>query len=160
MAKEKKKKGSYGKVLGFCTVVACLAALLGWGFGGDGFGLGGGGFGFGGSNGNGGNDNSNGGSYAEYNTDYNPYQNEPYDDTDGSGYTNGMHTEVVRVIRVVRDSIYHGEQEITIGELEQILDELGGQNHEWELVDEQAISETYDNVLALMLGRGIDPVFR
>jgi len=156
MAKEKKKKGNYGKVLGFCTAVACIAALLGWGIGGDGFGLGGGGLGFGGGgNGNGGN-GTNGG-YVSQNEDQPPYSNEAGEGPiNENGYTNGA-TEAVRIIRVVRDDIFHGDNLVTLGELEYILDELHSPYYGWELVDEQAISEVYDSVLSLMLERGIDP---
>jgi len=159
MAKDgKKKKGNYGKVLGFCAVVACVAALLGWGFGGGGFGLGDGGFG------SGGNDTSNGANgtgsgYEDQNEDPPSYSNGADEETDDqNGYTNGVTLEVVRVIRVVRDDIFHGDSLITLGELEYILDELHLIYDDWELVDEQAISEVYDSVLALMLERGIDPI--
>ena len=160
--KEKKKKGNYGKVLGFCAVVACLAALLGWGFGGNGFGLGTGGFGpFGGSGDGNGGDNDTGSGYTEYteNQTANEDPNANPDEADyQNGDTNGAAIEVVRTIRVVRDDIFHGQQQVTIGELEYILDELYSPNEEWEIVDEQAISEVFDAVLALMIERGINPV--
>ena len=143
MAKEKKKKGSYGKVLGFCVIVGCVAAFLAW-FGGDfgwPFGLGDSGSG----------SNGNGSGYTAEN-DYPAVQ----DNGPSAGNDTGdTYTEPELLIRIAGNTIYHGEQEITIGELAQILDELNQPGFVWELRDEQAIMETYENVKALLVENDI-----
>ena len=143
MAKEKKKKSSYGKVLGFCIIVGCLAAFLAW--------LTGGGFGFGGIGlpfGLGGNGNGNGGGYATDNGAP-PQDDQNYSAYEPGGYDTPEEPELL--IRVVQNTIYHGEREITIDDLVPLFEELNQPGLIWELRDEQAILETYENVKAILL---------
>jgi len=150
--KKKKKKGAYGKVLGFCVLVGCVAGFLAM-FGGDGFGFGGGGFGLGGSGNGNGNEpanGTNGGGYVSQN-------NTPDNDTEENpGYENGNEGNnigeepVELVIRVVGNSIYHGERELTTTELTQLFDDVNQPGFTWELHDEQAIMETFELVQMIM----------
>ena len=151
MAKDKKKKkGSYGKVLGFCIIVGCVAVLFNW-LGGAGFGIGGDfGLPFGlGSDGNG----SNSSGYAAENDnnltqDVGTTSSEEPDDDDAA-------IEPELLIRVVYNRIYHGELEITIEEFTQLLEDINQADLVWELRDEHAIMETYENVRTLMQDNGI-----
>ena len=153
----KKKKGNYGKVLGFCAVVACAAALLGWlGGVGGGFGLPFGGGGNGGGNGDG--NGANGGGYSvqdEVTPGDNQDATADTQDEEGDISTPPVEEPPVLLIRVVNDRIYHGDVEITIDELVGILEALNQPDYVWELRDEQAIMETYENVRVLMLETGI-----
>jgi len=160
--KKKKKKGAYGKVLGFCVLVGCIATALAW--------LGSGSLGFGG-NGNFGlpflgqqdsNDNgdNNGGEYYAPPED-NDTNNT--DDTNGNDDDNGTNDNgdtvvdepVELVIRVVGNAIYHGENEITAEELVRLFNDVNQPGFTWELRDEQAIMETFENVRVLMRENGI-----
>ena len=153
---KKKKKGNYGKVLGFCGVVACAALLFAW-LGGSGFGFGGGGgfglpFGGSGNNGNGGGygDGTNGGYTSYPPSDYTPPNGTNGGGENGESGENGADEDVELVIRVVNNRIYHGENEITLDELVPLLEELNQPGAIWELRDEQAIMETYELVRAIM----------
>ncbi|MCL2362618.1 MAG: hypothetical protein FWC73_12505 [Defluviitaleaceae bacterium] len=160
MAKEKKKKkGSYGKVLGYCVAVGCVAALLaifggGLGFGGGGFGLP-----FGGGSGG-----SNGGNGTGYTNDSIIQNDDPEESDDTNNHEisedGAFEESAILTIRVVNNRIYHGEDEITIDELVQLFDDLNYPDATWELRDEQAIMETFENVQALMRENGISYVVR
>ena len=152
--KKKKKKGHYGKVLGFCAVVGCAAFLLSMLGGGGGFGFG---LPWAGGNGNGNGNGSNGGGYEA-----NGYQpSTDYETTNGeNGYAydengNGAPVEPVLIIRVVGNDIYHGYEPITLDDLVPLLEEINQPGYVWELRDVQAIMETYDNVKVLMEENGI-----
>jgi len=147
----KKKKKGYGKVLGFCVIAGCLAALF-WGAGY--FGLGGGILPWGQSEGG----NGNGG-YTEQN---NQEEAQPPGDTSEApdAPDNGEEIAPELLIRVARDMVYHGERQITIDELVPLLEELNRPGYVWELHDDQAIVETYDNVKALMRENGIEFIER
>ena len=155
MYKKKKKRSYGGKIVGTCVVAGCIVALL-WGAGH--FGLDGGLLPWGQEDGGilGG---RNGGVSA---------QNQSPGDATPAGNDSDVPEEPDEndesapdlIIRVVRDRIYHGEQEIDIDRLMQILDELNQPGYEWELHDDQAIVETYDNVRAIMLENGIEFVER
>jgi len=148
---KKKKKGAYGKVLGFCIIVGGIAALLGW--------LGvGGGLGLFGGNGNG--DNVNGTSNGAGAGDYAPYEQdadyeEPPEDDVGNDFV--YEEPHLFTIRVVYDRIYHGDEPISLEQLEEIIDETDHPGAEWELVDERAYVGYLDLVRALMESRGIVP---
>jgi len=154
--KKKKKKG-YGKMLGFCGIVGCVAALL-WGAGN--FGLGGGLLPWGQAGGGNGSGSGNGG-YASQN---NQQQNTPppgqgtNEDPGDNG--NGEVAADELIIRVERDMIYHSERQITIDELVPLLESLNYPGAIWELHDDQAIVETYENVIALMRENGIEFIER
>jgi len=166
---KKKKKGSYGKVLGYCVAVSCVAALLA--VLGGGFGLGGGGFGLPWGSGNGsGNANGNGTNGSGYTNETTTQTNDP-DETDASGdyYDNNDHEisengafdePVELLIRVVNDRIYHIEREVTLEELVSLFEGLNSPDATWELRDEQAIMETFENVQALMRENGVVYVVR
>ena len=155
MAK-KKKKGYGRKFVGTCVVVGCIAALL-WGAGN--FGLGGGLLPWG---------QGEGFSIIGSGDGSAPAQNQPQNETSGAGNANDAPDETgdveetapVLLIRVARDRIYHGEDEIDIDGLMQILDELNQPGYVWELYDDQAIAGTYDNVKAIMLENGIEFIER
>ena len=146
----KKKKRGYGrKFVGTCIVVGCIAAIL-WGIGEFGFG-GGGLLPWGQGDGSavvGQNENGQpaSGAPANGNADEIAY-GEPTDADDSAP---------VLVIRVVRDRVYHGEQEIDMDGLMTALDLYNQPGYVWELHDDQAIVETYDNVRAVMLENGIE----
>ena len=151
--KDKKKKKGYGKVFGFCVVVGCIAALL-WGAGH--FGLGGGILPWGqieSGNGNGG-----------YTGQTNQPQDEapPPQETNEAPYEPGNDDESAPelLIRVSRDIIYHGEQQISIDDLVPLLEQLNQPGYVWELHDDQAIVETYENVKTLMRENGIEFIER
>jgi len=152
MAK-KKKKNSYGKAVGFCVIVGCVAALL-WGAGN--FGLGGGILPWGQSNGGNGDGNGNGG-YAQQN-------NQPQDETPPQENENeepgdegeGDEAAPVLVIRVVRDTVYHGENQISIDELTPILEQINQPGDIWELHNVQAIAETFNQVEEIMRDVGVN----
>ena len=150
MAKKKKKKG-YGKVVGFCAVVGCIAALL-WGAGQ--FGLGGGLLPWGQVNG--GNGSGDGG-YAQQNGQQEapPVHIEPEEDTAA-----GEEVPPVLIIRVVRDTVYHGDRQISIDELMPLLEEISQPGDVWELYDDQAIVGTYETVIALMRDSGVEFIER
>jgi len=137
---KKKKKGSYGKVLGYCTAVGCTALLVAWLFGdGIGFGLGGPG---GGSNGGNG---TNGGYSAPQDETYHVVvtpggQDEPDDQQQED--TAIPEPEVpVLIIRVVNSDIYHGDDAITLDDLGRLFDDINQPGFLWELHDEYAIME-------------------
>ena len=171
MSKEKKKKKShYGKVLGFCAVVVCAAALLA--IFGDGIGFGGGGGGLfpgrgpGGSNGDG-NGDGNGGDGSGYVQTYNePPQDNNGNGTgengngNGNGAENGVPDMPVLTITVRVDSIYHGDEPVDIDDLEDLLLALHQPGFEWELLDDNAIYGTIQNVRTIMNNNGIDFVER
>ena len=163
--KKKKSNSAYYKVAAACVAVVCILGALAFLFGDGGFGLG---DGFGGIGGRGGDSNNGGSHYAGQNdvngeettstetdtagqetedNEYDPEQ-DPEDDTT-------VVEPPVLVIRVVSNTIYHGEQEVTIDELVQIFDEINQPGLTWELRDEQAIMETFANVRALMNEHGI-----
>ena len=158
MAKEKKKKkGNYGKVLGFCVVVGCAAALLAWIMGDGGFGFGDGFGGIGGS-GPGGNGNGSNGTVQEgqYDPPADTTATETSDDDDRTIQEIEFVAEpLVLIIRVVNNLIYHGDNEVTLDDLAILFNEVSHQDLMWELRDEQAIMETYENVIALMQEHGI-----
>ena len=152
--KEKKKKKGYGKVFGFCVVVGCITALL-WGAGN--FGIGDGLLPWGQVNS--GNGNGNGG-YTGQN-DQPQETPPPIEINEAPGVpVNGEESEPELLIRVVRGLIYHGERQITIDELVPLLEELSRPGYVWELHDEQAIVETYENVKAIMRENGIEFIER
>jgi len=146
---KKKKKGSYGKVLGTCVVGGCIVALLAL-FGGNfdiGWPLGGGG----GGNGNGGQTNGGNG-YTNQDTYHDPtYTNDEeapgYDDQNQNGQNDG---EVELVIRVVGNTIYHVDTEVELNDLVGLLERYNRPGARWELHDEQAIMETFELVEMLM----------
>jgi len=146
-ANVKKKKKYRGKVVGTCACACIIAAFL-WGIGFDGIGFGGGGGGFfGGGDGNG---NGNGGQYTAPpsgndtdESDNNGTQNQD-NETSGDENGNGAQYAAILLIRVVEDSIYHGDEPITMDQLPGILQEHPGQV--WELRGERAIMATYEAV--------------
>jgi len=159
--KKKKKKGPYGKVLGFCILAGCVAALLG-AFGSGGLGSGLWPFGDSGS-GNNSDSGTNGASSTEEYTPENnaadtPQENEASDNA--AVYEPEAPEEPAAaglVIRVYRDTIFHGDEEIDIEGLEQIIEELNYDGADWELVEEQSLEYTRNLVLATMEAAGISP---
>jgi len=153
--KKKKKKGSYGKVFGFCVVAGGIIALVSmFGFGGGGgWGLFGGNGGSGNGEGNGTNGGTNTEAHAPYteqgNENETPYEDEPNGDT-------AYNEPTTQIITVTHDRIYHGDQEITAGELEQIIDELNQPGVTWQLVDYRAYVEPLELVKSILRDNGID----
>ncbi|MCL2527474.1 MAG: hypothetical protein FWE42_03565 [Defluviitaleaceae bacterium] len=159
--KKKKKKGAYGKVLGFCVLASCAALVLAF-FGGDGFGFGGGsGFGLGGPGGNG-NGTANGTSGSGYSQgEYVPGDNYEDDNNQENGSDGVINDEPVNLtIRVSGNNIYHDQDEVTSYELIRLFEEVNQPGLIWELVDDQAIHETLVTVRALMNENGVDFVER
>jgi len=154
--KKKKKKGNYGKVAGYCVVVGCAAALLAWLVGDGGFGFG---EGFGGLGGGQGQNGANGGYNAYQEQAYNPdvvagEQHEPEDEHIND--PNIPEPELpVLIIRVVNNNIYHGDDPISTDDLVRLFEDINQPGFVWELRDEQAIMETYENVKVLMNENGI-----
>jgi len=160
--KKKKKKGAYGKVLGFCVLAGCVAALLGW-LGSGGFGFGGGsGFGLpwgqqGEGNGSGGDGNAGSG-YVQQNNE----NNDEETNNEASGYDpyqngGGVADEGINLtIRVSGNTIYHGEDEVSSYALIRLFEGINQPGFVWELVDDQAILETLENVRMLMRENGVD----
>ena len=171
--KKKKKKGAYGKVLGFCVLAGGIAAVLAWlGSGGLGFG-GGGGFGLPWGQGNG---NSSGGDSYNGNGAYYSSPGGDYQDINGDGVSENNNQSDVNetgnneaseyegganeappllVISVVGNTIFHGDDEITIDEMVRLFDDINQPGFTWELRDEQAIMETFETVRTLMLENGV-----
>ena len=58
------------------------------------------------------------------------------------------------VIRVAGDAIFHGDDPVTIAQLQSILDEHDGPGVMWELRDEQAILGVYEEVRILLVEQG------
>ena len=157
MAK-KKKKGSYGKVLGFCVIVGCVAALL---FGAGHFGLGGGflpcGQGDGGIRGD-----RIGGIPVQYLPPETPAPaSQEANDTPGQPGEGEDGYQVPELsIRITRDRIYHDGQEIDMDGLLQTLEALNQPGDIWEVHDDQAIVQVYDDVIALLRENGIEFIER
>ncbi|MCL2403990.1 MAG: hypothetical protein FWC92_00445 [Defluviitaleaceae bacterium] len=150
----KKKKKGYGKVLGFCAIVGCVAALF-WGAGY--FGFGGGILPWAYGDGTNGTSNGNGNNNGAYTAQDNQYQDTSQVDPDETANIPGEDEVLppVLIIRVTRGEIYHGDRQISIYELVPILEELNQPGYVWELHDDQAIVETYENVIALMRESGV-----
>jgi len=155
---KKKKKGSYGKVVGFCVAVGCVATLLA--ILGGGFGLGGGGFGlpFGGNGSGSNNGTTNNNGYANEPTNNDESQEDSYDYEISEDSV--FEEPIELVIVVAYNRIYHNQQEVTLDELVLLLNDLNDPNFTWELIDEQAILETLENVQALMRENDIAYVLR
>ena len=165
---EKKKKKSYGKVIGFCVVVAIIASLFGWGFGG------GGGWPWArGNNGRGDGRYETSGNYDNgdgYQTDNgyvgdgadNGNADDYYTQPDENGLTDAPEPPPELVIRVSEGLIFHGDSEddITLARLEELLLELNQPGDIWELRDEQSVVEVFANVRALLAELGIDYLIR
>jgi len=154
--KKKKKKGSYGKVLGSCIVAGCvilLASMLGFG-GGSGWGP------FGGGNGNGGNGNGNGttGTNATENYAANPEQDNEQDNQvdpppENETNENGANGEpVAPFIRIEYDRIYHGD--VHVEDFEQFV--AGLDVLRVELDYDHAYVGTSDFVKATLRDHGIE----
>ena len=58
------------------------------------------------------------------------------------------------VIRVAGDAIFHGDDPVTIDQLQSILDEHDDPGVMWELRDEQAILAVYEEVRILLMEQG------
>ena len=58
------------------------------------------------------------------------------------------------VIRVAGDAIFHGDDPVTIAQLQSILDEHDGPGVMWELRDEQAILAVYEEARILLMEQG------
>jgi len=155
MAKEKKKKkGSYGKVAGFCVVGGCLIALLA--FFGDGIGLGGGDGGF---NPFDRNNQGNGSEIVGESNDNNvPDETANSGDNEGQTNENDANTSdteaVVLTIRIEQDTIYLDDAEVSREELVVIVEQHFNTGAAWDLYGERGFLETTEAVRAILRENG------
>jgi len=148
---DKKKNKHYGKIACGCALLV-LAGGLFFDFGGFGSGLGLPTFNQG--------DNGDNGDSNGYDAPP-PYDNEPLINPtptpevtpDPPPYT-GLETPLLE-IRVTGSTIMHGDEEITLDELRELLESVSHRDYTWELHDDRAIVASYNEVRDLFTSLSI-----